>query len=78
MPDDSIKLSAAQKEVISKLRDGDILHYPPGAEPRCFFKGNFYKTISWATLLNLERHNLIVREGRYFELTVIGRTIKLK
>lgn len=67
-----IKLSKKQKEVMKKLKNGDILHYLSGINPRCFFAR---MNVSWPTIHKLETAGLVERIGRYIELTCDGKTI---
>ena len=74
--DKKIKLSDKQKEVISRLRDGEIMHYMTGLNSYCFWSKT-YKNVSWATIGRLEYLKLIERTKDKVELTELGKTIDL-
>jgi hypothetical protein len=71
-----IKLSKAQKQLIQKMRDSNILHYMQGLNARCFFARS-NRSESWATIHKLEMLNLIERGDRFVELTELGRNVEL-
>lgn len=71
-----MKLSAKQREVIKRLRGGDLIHYMDGLNARCFWYSNF-KNVHWNTIFYLERHGLTHRGDRFVTLTELGKTIEL-
>lgn len=68
-----IKLSKAQKDVISALQNNEIIHHLSGINARCFYSNNAKKNISWATIFKLEYLNLIERKNGVINLTDNGR-----
>ena len=69
----AVKLSKAQKEVITRLQANEIIHYLNGYDAKCFYS-NGVKTISWATILKLENYGLVERKNKRIELTERGRS----
>jgi hypothetical protein len=72
-----LKLSAKQKEVIQRLRNGDAVHYLNGINARCFYSGGANPNISWATIGKLEDLNLTTRTEKRVILTELGKSIDL-
>ena len=70
----AVKLSKAQKEVISTLQANEIIHYLSGINARCFYSNNTMKNISWATIYKLEDLKLVERKNGKVELTEQGRS----
>jgi hypothetical protein len=71
-----IKLSAKQREVIERLRNGDMVHYINGLNARCFYSGGANPNISWATIGKLEDLKLTTRTDKRVILTDLGKEIK--
>lgn len=69
----AVKLSKAQKEVITRLQANEIIHYMNGYDAKCFYS-NGLKTISWATIFKLENYGLVERVNKRIELTEQGRS----
>lgn len=67
-----IKLSKAQKEVISTLKENGVIYYTDGIDARCFYSKGVNKKISWATIFKLEDYNLVKRINDKVELTENG------
>lgn len=71
-----MKLTEAQKKVITALQHGEKIHYMTGLYARCFYSRSF-KNISWATIFKLEDLGLVVRGTGFINLTEYGKTIKI-
>lgn len=69
-----MKLSDKQKEVIQKLRNGEICYYLVGIDSRCFFARY---NVPWPTIYKLEKLKLVHRPLKTVELTELGKTIEL-
>jgi len=70
----AVKLSKAQKEVISTLQANEIIYYLSGINAICFYSNNAMKNISWATIYKLEDYKLVERKNGKVELTERGRS----
>lgn len=71
-----IKLSVLQRDILSRMRNGDKLHYMQGLNASCFFHKDM-KNANWNSIGKLEDLGLIVRKDKYIELTELGREIEL-
>jgi hypothetical protein len=77
-----IKLSDKQKEVITLMRDGYILHWIGGINPYCFLSAQYSFKVSVPTCLKIIEYKLAEREhndggNTKISLTELGKTIKL-
>lgn len=78
-----LKLSPKQKEVVTILRGGNIIHWMGGLTPRAFISHNTDYKISTATVFKLSDLGLIEKDisthnykDKYI-LTELGKTIEL-
>ena len=76
-----MKLSKKQKEVISEMRNGYILHWIGGITPHCFLSSNFTFKVSISTCIKLEKDGLIKRTHNNgntdLKLTKLGKSIQI-